>query len=206
MLGGALYWNGTGGNLIDSVFTDNNAAISGGGVAWYGANGILTGSTFNGNNATYGGGLYWHGANGSLSDSSFTNNRARINGGGSGGAVYWWNSGGILSDSIFAGNTAPIGGGAISLNNVNSIINCSFINNKFVNNNSKSNGILTLFNLVIGGGSGIVDLVIGGDLSGTSIVVLNNETYYYPPNANINLIYLQNHEHETVKDNLQNNQ
>ena len=83
------------------------------------------------------------------------------------------------------------------MNNVNSIINCSFINNKFVNNNSKSNGILTLFNLVIGGGSGIVDLVIGGDLSGTSIVVLNNETYYYPPNANINFTNKNTHKLKT---------
>ena len=59
-----------------------------------------------------------------------------------------------------------------------------------------------MYTLNIKGGNGIVDLVTGtnGILSGTSIVVLNNETYYYPPNANINLIYLQNHEHETAKD------
>ena len=45
-----------------------------------------------------------------------------------------------------------------------------------------------MYTLNIKGGNGIVDLVTGtnGILSGTSIVVLNNETYYYPPNANIN--------------------
>ena len=53
-----------------------------------------------------------------------------------------------------------------------------------------------MYTLNIKGGNGIVDLVTGtnGILSGTSIVVLNNETYYYPPNANINFIYsLDNH-------------
>ena len=42
--------------------------------------------------------------------------------------------------------------------------------------------------LNINGGTGIVDINNQGTLSGISIVVLNNETYYYPPNTNINFI------------------
>ena len=59
--------------------------------------------------------------------------------------------------------------------------NCSF-NNKWI----KSNGIEIAEELIIKGGKGIVDIVTQGILSGASIVVLNNETYYYPPNSNIN--------------------
>ena len=82
------------------------------------------------------------------------------------------------------------------------VTNCNFINSK----SQTSNGIYADKDLKLNSGKGIVHLYINGTLSGISIVVLNNETYYYPPNTNINLIYLQNHEHETAKDNLQNNQ
>ena len=64
------------------------------------------------------------------------------------------------------------------------MFNCSF-NDEWV----KNNGISIGNNLNINGGNGIVDIVTGSNavLSGISIVVLNNETYYYPPNSNINL-------------------
>ena len=84
--------------------------------------------------------------------------------------------------STFINNTA-IYGGAISWHVAGSIINCTFINDKW----SKSNGIYSDTNLTINGGKGIVDIVHQGTLSGISTVVLNNETYYYPPNTNINL-------------------
>ncbi len=80
--------------------------------------------------------------------------------------------------------------------------NCNFVNSK----SQQYNGIYADKDLNINGGNGIVHILVNGTLSGASIVILNNETYYYPPNTNINLIYLQNHEHETAKDNLQNNQ
>ena len=60
--------------------------------------------------------------------------------------------------------------------------NCNF-NNKLVD----SSKICANNGLNINGGNGIVYISINGTLSGTSIVVLNNETYYYPPNSNINL-------------------
>ena len=67
------------------------------------------------------------------------------------------------------------------------MVNCNFISTKWTNSNSKYNGIYADKELIINGGSGIVDVIISGTLSGISIVVLNNETYYYPPNTNINL-------------------
>ena len=80
--------------------------------------------------------------------------------------------------------------------NKGSLVNCSFINSE----SEKLNGIYAAKNLNINCGKGIVYIFTNTTLSGISIIVLNNETYYYPPNTNINLIYLQNHEHETAKD------
>ena len=91
---------------------------------------------------------------------------------------------GILIDSTFTGNTASIWGGAVLCQLTESMANCSFVNSK----SQQSNGIYAVSNLTINGGKGIVYTIIQGNLSGISIVVLNNETYYYPPNTNINLI------------------
>ena len=66
------------------------------------------------------------------------------------------------------------------------MINCYFINDEWI----KSNGIYVNKTLIINGGKGIVDIYNNGTLSGISIVVLNNETYYYPPNTNINFFTL----------------
>ena len=66
------------------------------------------------------------------------------------------------------------------------MINCTF-SSKWI----ESNGIRIGNSLTINGGKGIVDIKYGSTantLSGISIVVLNNETYYYPPNSNINFI------------------
>lgn len=93
-----------------------------------------------------------------------------------------------MKDSTFTDNTANAGGGAIHWYTLGYMINCNFINTKWTNSNSKSNGIYTIGNLNINGGKGIVDMRVGDTLSGISIVVFNNETYYYPPNTNINLI------------------
>ena len=67
------------------------------------------------------------------------------------------------------------------------MINCNFNNTRWIDSKAKSNGIYTKYNLTINGGKGIVDIYNNGTLSGISIVILNNETYYYPPNTNINL-------------------
>ena len=144
--------------MSDCIFTDNSANGNvGGGVLWRGSNGALTTSKFGGNTA-----VHW------------------------GGGISWNDYKGILTDCTFTDNSANWGGGAVELGVGGSMVDCSF-NSKWINNNSKSNGIYAYKELIINGGSGIVDVIISGTLSGISIVVLNNETYYYPPNSNINL-------------------
>ena len=112
-------------------------------------------------------------------DSTFINNTSKS----SGGAINCWGINSILSNSIFTNNVAP-NGGAVSWYVAGAMVNCEFVNSKWI----KSNNIYAHENLEINGGKGIVDIIIdtNGTLSGTSIVVLNNETYYYPPSTNIN--------------------
>ena len=99
-----------------------------------------------------------------------------------GGGVCWGYTG-ILTDSIFTNNTASNRGGGVNWFGSGSMSNCSFVNSNSVN----SNGVYASNNLNIAGGNGIVYIFANTTLSGISIVVLNNETYYYPPNTNINL-------------------
>ena len=142
--------------MTDSTFTDNTVTISGGGICWFAANGYLSGS-------------------------KFINNIANSDGGGVAWGADAFNF--TLIDCTFISNIANNRGGAVYGHITGSIINCTFVNSKWV----KSNGIYANTNLNINGGNGMADIFVNGILSGTSIVVLNNETYYYPPNANINL-------------------
>ena len=121
--------------------------------------------------------IRWTGNNGIISDSTFSYNFAGSNGGG----VDWVSTNGIILGSTFNDNTATLRGGAISCSYTITLTNCGF-NSVSVN----SNGIYGFAGLNINGGSGIVYIFVNSTLSGTSIVVLNNETYYYPPNSNIN--------------------
>ena len=175
--GGGLYKYDEG-TVFNSIFTNNFATQDGGGVYWTGTNGNLTGCNFSDNSAGWGGGVYWTGTNGIVSDSTFNNNTA-INGAG----VLWSGTNGTLITSIFMDNTAINHGGAIYWYVVGYMANCSFVNS----GSHLDNGIDVRNNLNINGGNGIVYIVVNGNLSGASIVVLNNETYYYPPDTNINL-------------------
>ena len=152
----------------------------GGAVNCYGANIILIDCSFIGNNAsTNGGAIDWSGNNGTLIGSNFIINRAT----GSGGAIMLYSSNFTLINSIFIDNIADSNGGAIYWLNAGHLVNCTFLNDKWI----KSNGIYANNNLTINGGKGIVNIITSSTLLGISIVVLNNETYYYPPNTNINL-------------------
>ena len=160
--GGAIYWNGTLGNLNNCVFINNSFNV-------VGVNSTNVG----------GGGVCCDGSNLKLVDSTFINNNA-----GAGGAIYLNGYNDTVNDSTFINNTASrYGGGAIYINNIGSIIDCSFTNSK----SHLLNGIYATKDLNIDGGKGMVYVFINGTLSGISIMVLNNETYYYPPNTNINL-------------------
>ena len=177
--------------IINCTLINNTAKGYGGGFCWYGSNGTIIGSTFKGNTAVEGGAIFWNngGVNGTIIDSTFTDNYATRYGGG----VRWDGDYGTIIGSTFKGNTATRGG-AVYWTIVGSMVNCSFINSKWINNNTRTNGIYAIKDLTINGGKGIVDIIANGTLTGISIVVLNNETYYYPPNTNINFIYsLENH-------------
>ena len=142
-------------------------------------NDTLSYCTFIGNHAVQAAGVYYNCDNGTLTGCTFTNNTATQWGGG-----VFFNRAGGLSNSIFTGNSANWNGGAIFWHVGNGyIVNCSFVNNKWI----KSNGVYCNFDLIINGGNGIVNIFTEGTLSGISVVVINNETYYYPPNTNINL-------------------
>ena len=176
-----MQWNGDNGTLTTSIFTSNYGKWDAGGVYWgHGCdNGTLTDCSFIGNRGgNIGGGVIWNGPNGVLSGSTFINNTA----GNHGAGVRWFGINARLTNCIFINNNCTYRGGAICWDGSGSVVNCSFVNSK----SDKSNGIYVAKDLNINGGKGIVYIVTQGTLSGISIVVLNNETYYYPPNTNIN--------------------
>ncbi len=158
-----------------------------------GINGTVSTSNFTNNNAVNAGGVWWSSSiNGVLTNSIFTGNTAEYNGGGV--AFGGGSNNGTLTDSTFINNNA-IRGGGVYWGSVNgTLIDCKFVNREWV----KSNGIYTLFNLTITGGSGIVDIVTSRTLSGISTIILNNMTYYYPPNANINFINKNDNDRNSI--------
>ena len=207
--GGAIVWRAANGTLTDSTFINNTAKNYGGAIFGDGYNGKVTGSTFTGNTATiHGGGIFLSGGafKTDIIGCNFTDNIAIT---GSGGGICWDAYNGTVIISTFTHNTANSDGGGIRMNGVNAtIISSTFINNNadrggaiqvtstglllncsFINSKSQqNNGIYANKNLNFNYGNGIVYVFINGTLSGISIVVLNNATYYYPPNSNINFI------------------
>ena len=217
--GGGIYWGGLNGTITNSIFTDNSANNYGGGISlgstsancniincnfinnsvtihgaaiyWDSANGTLADSTFTKNTANgFGGGVCWNGANGKSTGSTFTDNTAIKNGGG----LFWGGANGTLTDCTFINNSASNYGGVIYWNVAGSMVNCNFVNSK----SQKSNGIYANKDLNLNGGNGIVYVLINGVISGISIVVLNNETYYYPPNLNINFINKNDNDRNSI--------
>ena len=180
---GGLYFTSNTNDCIlsNSIFINNTANYAGGAVDNDCTNSTILSCTFINNIANDGGAVFWPAVNGTLIGCTFTGNIAR-----SGGGIRWNGFNATLIGSTFTNNTATYAGGAIYWIIADPIINCDFINNKWINETTKSNGIYAEKDLIINGGNGIVEIVTQGTLSGTSIVVLNNETYYYPPNTNIN--------------------
>ena len=108
--GGAVCWSGDNGRITDSTFSNNTAGENAGAIFWVGYNGNISGSIFLDNAANYyGGAICWGGANGIIINSIFDNNTAGENG----GAIFWEGDNGTITDSIFDNNTAGQDGGAI---------------------------------------------------------------------------------------------
>ncbi len=104
--GGALYVEDSSGliEIVDSVFTGNEASEAGGAVFAYAA--VVDSSTFTDNSAPAGGALY--GAAGFVYESTFSENSAEF-GGAIASVVY-----GAAFGSTFVGNEAEFAGGALA--------------------------------------------------------------------------------------------
>ncbi|MBQ8017447.1 MAG: Ig-like domain repeat protein [Methanobrevibacter sp.] len=121
--GGAIYWSGSNGQVINSTFKNNYADDTGGAIYWAGSNGKITNSHFD-NNTAYngqGGAIYApKNANGiTISNSNFTNNKV-LGSAGYGGALYFWTcANAVVINSRFINNSATNGGaiGGDSSNN-----------------------------------------------------------------------------------------
>lgn len=151
--GGALYWQGDNGKIINCNFIDNIAKKYGGAIFWgddeyeYTAdqtiakNGIIINSNFISNKVNIekaevwenggggeGGAVYWYANNGTICNSYFYNNCAN----GQGGAITWkGNNGTICNNTKFTANSVGDSGGAIFWRGDNGTIrdNCEFNNN-----------------------------------------------------------------------------
>ena len=122
--GGAIYWSGNDGTMIDVTLDLCMANHAAGAIYWVGNNGaLIKGYLANcwctDENTTEGGAIYWSGDNGSISNSQFdfcmSNN---------GGAIYWSGDNGSLTNT-FIQNSFSLNGGAIYWSGDNSYINNS---------------------------------------------------------------------------------
>ena len=147
-LGGATYRgaNSTGGFGYDNTYISNKAELDGGAIYWNGAGGNITYSEFHNNTAGRNGGAVYVGAVGAtayIADAVFENNDA----GGNGGAVDWAASNGHILRSTFEYNDA-VNGGAVFIGG--SAEGGSVINSTFNHNTAEENGGAVDWNATIG--------------------------------------------------------
>ena len=122
--GGAIYWSGDNGAMIDvtlDLCIANHAASA---IYWSGDNGAIIKCSFDNcwctdENFTEGGAIYWSGDNGSISNSYFDFCMSN-----KGGAIYWSGDNGSLTNT-FIQNSFSLNGGAIYWSGDNSYINNS---------------------------------------------------------------------------------
>ncbi|MFZ5922351.1 MAG: choice-of-anchor Q domain-containing protein [Chloroflexota bacterium] len=134
--GGGI-WNGSSARIFDSTFS-NNAAYGGGAIANQG-NLLISGSTFTNNSSNPQGGAIWnHSGNLSISNSTFTGNSATYSGGG----VY---NGGVLGNltvlnSTFSANSATVGAGIDNTGKLN--LSNTILANSLIGPDCNDNGDL----------------------------------------------------------------
>ena len=153
--GGAIYWMGSDGSIVNTNFTDNMANT--GGAIYYTTdanNQKISDLSFINNSAKttpssvssltpHGGAIYWMSENGTVKNVNFTDNFANM----SGGAIYYKNAKNqSISDSSFTNNTAngtgSFGGGAIFYDSVN---NATINNVNFTDNSGYRGGAIHNF-------------------------------------------------------------
>ena len=153
--GGAIYWMGSDGSIVNTNFTDNMGNT--GGAIYYTTdanNQKISDLSFINNSAKttpssvssltpHGGAIYWMSENGTVKNVNFTDNFANM----SGGAIYYKNAKNqSISDSSFTNNTAngtgSYGGGAIFYDSVN---NATINNVNFTDNSGYRGGAIHNF-------------------------------------------------------------
>ncbi|WP_458454952.1 hypothetical protein [Methanobrevibacter sp.] len=109
------------------TFINCRAILDGGAVYWSGENGMLVNCTFKNNKATLsdGGALYWTGDNGKIVNCNFINNSANLKG----GAIYLKANNCTIENCNFTNNTANDGGAVSLLAGNCKIDNCDFTEN-----------------------------------------------------------------------------
>ena len=166
-LGGATYRgaNSTGGFGYDNVYISNKAELDGGAIYWNGAGGNITYSEFHDNIAGRNGGAVYVGAVGAtayITDAIFDNNTAGENG----GAVDWAASNGHILRSTFEYNDAGTNGGAVFIGG--SAEGGSVINSTFNHNTAKEKGGAIDWNSTIGRLTGSTFLNNSAQLGGAT--------------------------------------
>jgi len=125
--GGAIYWSGSNGKLINCTFENNkvDSSYNGGAVYWSSSYANITGCKFINNTAYNGGAVYLSSSYSNINNCDFTSNVAS----NQGGAVYS-SSSTTISNSNFKNNNAKYGGAiAIGTSNTVNIIKSNFNNN-----------------------------------------------------------------------------
>ena len=144
--GGAIYWQGLNGQIINSSFKDCNSTRSGGGV-FFKNTATVSNSIFENNQAFFGGAVDFE-DDGSISNSKFINNFATFLGGavycldlttiedsdfiqniaGDGAGVYFYQKA-FVRNTLFTKNYAIGYGGALTSEDLVEISNSQFIDN-----------------------------------------------------------------------------
>ena len=143
--GGAIYWNGKNGILINSNFNAHSTTSSGGAILWNGAYGSINLCNFTNNYANglswTGGAICWIGQYGLINNTNFKNNSAikfSSNDGGDGGALAVHDKYFVVDYCNFTENHCSNGGGAIGLMPSSQYVNIT--NSIFTKNDAIKSG------------------------------------------------------------------
>lgn len=119
--GGAIYWSGSNGKLINCTFI-NNVAENGGAVYWYGYKGNITDCKFTSNSADNQGGALYLYSSFTITNSNFKDNKAEY-----GGAIAVGDDYSVsIENSSFNNNAADYGSAIKWYNSVGTVNNCFF--------------------------------------------------------------------------------
>ena len=128
--GGAIYWGGNNGTIVNCNFFSCKSGGTGGAIQWQGHNGTIIDSYFENNQAAWAGGaiLWENGNNATILNSTFKSNSVRWT---NGGAIFFRRNADnpIVANCLFELNYAPEHGTLYMYGNNAVIYNCTFNRN-----------------------------------------------------------------------------